>query len=312
MRISVYITSYNQKSYLEEAIESVLGQTRRPDQLIIIDDASTDGSQEVIKGYVETYSDLILPIYHVRNAGIARTRVEALQAVVGDFVTYLDGDDRMLPKKLELEARQITEQKNISLVYSNHYYIDQYGERTGIWAESYPFPREGIFKDTFTRNFPGRNIFRMELINYPALKEIGFHDPELNLYEDYDLRIRMTKKLDAGFVDHPLFEIRRTGQGLSSQSIDHHLLALEYILEKNLHLLASFPARERNKMIKEYRRFMARIAARGVRFDYSQRQNQDSASPAHYMRKIISYSPFFLLDPGVLKRILIPPHGTKS
>ena len=104
MNISVYIPSYNQGKFLAQAIESVLAQTRCPRQLILIDDGSSDGSQDVIAAYAARHPRLITAIYHDRNQGIPRTRNAALQAVTGDCVTYVDADDRLLPTKLEREA----------------------------------------------------------------------------------------------------------------------------------------------------------------------------------------------------------------
>lgn len=98
-RISVFLPSYNQKTFLVEALESVLNQTYTPNQIIVVDDCSTDGSQAVIENYSRQYPGIFTTIYHNKNMGIAQTRIDALSAVTGDFVTYLDGDDRFLPEK---------------------------------------------------------------------------------------------------------------------------------------------------------------------------------------------------------------------
>ncbi|MBT7715794.1 MAG: glycosyltransferase family 2 protein, partial [Deltaproteobacteria bacterium] len=87
MKISVFITSYNQKKFLIEAIESVLNQTLSPFQIIVVDDSSKDLSQEVIAGYAARYPNLITPIFHKRNTGVAQVRIDALNAVNGDYVT---------------------------------------------------------------------------------------------------------------------------------------------------------------------------------------------------------------------------------
>ena len=102
--ISVYITSYNQREFLAEAIDSVLAQTLPPHQIIVVDDCSTDGSQDIIADYARAHRGLFSPIYHRDNTGVAQVRADALAAVTGDLVTYVDGDDRYLPTKLEQEA----------------------------------------------------------------------------------------------------------------------------------------------------------------------------------------------------------------
>ena len=100
MKISVFITSFNQKDYLSQAIDSVLNQTLQPFEIIIADDCSTDGSQALIKKYTNRYPHLIRPFCHSKNMGIPKNKSFAMHQAQGDFVTYLDGDDRFLPKSL--------------------------------------------------------------------------------------------------------------------------------------------------------------------------------------------------------------------
>ena len=64
MKISVYITSYNKIQYIEQSINSVLSQTLKPFEIVIIDDASQDGSQDLIKSFASKYSNLIFPIFN--------------------------------------------------------------------------------------------------------------------------------------------------------------------------------------------------------------------------------------------------------
>ena len=214
-KISVYITSYNQKKYFIEAIESVLAQTLKPDQVIVVDDGSRDGSQNVISRYADLHPGLILPIYHKKNMGVTKSRIDALRAVTGDYVTYLDGDDRFLPTKLEKELCILLENPHAYIAYSNNYYLKTDGTRAGIWIETDKPPEGYIFHHTFAREFPKQSLFRMELVNYQAWKAIGFHDPNISIYEDYDMRIRLTKHFQAAYHDEPLSEIRLHGTGLS-------------------------------------------------------------------------------------------------
>ena len=67
MTISVYITCYNKAKYIGEAIESVLHQTLQPAEIIIVDDCSTDGSREIIKGFVSRYPEMIKHIFNENN-----------------------------------------------------------------------------------------------------------------------------------------------------------------------------------------------------------------------------------------------------
>jgi glycosyltransferase involved in cell wall biosynthesis len=259
-KISVYITSYNQKKYLMEAIESVLNQTFNPHQIIIVDDFSQDGSQDLIAKYAKNYPDLIHPSYHTRNLGVSRTRIDALNSVTGDYVTYVDGDDRFLPNKLELELKTLLDHDDTHIVYSNNCYIDLNGRRQYIWAENERPPQGSIFKETFSREFPRRNLFRMELVHYQAWKSVGFHDPNITIYEDFDMRIRLTRHFRVAYCDEILSEIRLHNHGLSSSKAAQHLTSLDYIYQKNQALLMDLERGEREQTQKRFRSWVNMIS----------------------------------------------------
>lgn len=257
-KISVYITSYNQKEYLVEAIESVLNQTLQPYEIIIVDDYSTDGSQKIIADYALRYPDLIKPVYHDQNMGIARTRNTALKAVKGDYVTFVDGDDRFLPTKLEKECELLQTNPRADIVFSNYYSMSEDGKYLWLWIEGNAFPPQGnIFRETFAIDFPKNIHFRNELINFKAWKHIGFYDPKLTIYEDYELRIRLTKKLRAYYNNKPSIEYRRHSTGLSSSNLTEHLKSFRYIYRKNKHLMDDLNSKDK-KLI--YRSIIIRMA----------------------------------------------------
>jgi glycosyltransferase involved in cell wall biosynthesis len=239
MKISVYITSYNQKDLLGEAIDSVLVQTLPPHQIIIADDASTDGSQEFIQSYADRYPGLITPVFHTQNLGVSATRNSALQQVRGEYVTYVDGDDRLLPQKLEKEADVLRQQPQAQIAFSNVYIINSLGERIDLWARRSRPPEGDVFAHTFAREFPGRRLFRNELVDFVAWKQsgAGWYDPQLRIYEDYDLRIRLTRHLRTAYVDEPLSEYRRHQGSLRTSQPQKYLQAFEYICRKNMSLL---------------------------------------------------------------------------
>ena len=264
MKISIFITSYNQKKYLIEAIESVLAQTLKPFQVIIVDDCSIDESQEVINGYCSRYPDLITPIYHAENVGVSSTRIDALNVVKGDYVAYLDGDDLYLPTKLEKEAKLLKENPNVQIAFSNNFYVAENGITTGMWIEGEMPPEGDVFKETFARDFPKGSLFRMELVDYSAWANVGFHDPTLYIYEDYDMRIRLTKKLKVKYHNEPLTKIRTHGKGLSNSEIVMHVEAFEHIYKKNKHLLDDLMLADRKYIENRFKANIANIARIGV------------------------------------------------
>jgi len=307
LKISIYITSYNQKHYLIEAIESVLNQTLKPYQIIIVDDCSTDGSQNIIAGYASRYPELITPIYHSQNQGVAQTRIHAMQAVTGDYATYVDGDDRILPTKLEKEAKLLQDNPHAQIAFSNYYYITENGIRTGIWADGETPPQGDVFRQTFAREFPRRNLFRNELVNYQAWKNIGFYDTYLGIYHDYEMRIRLTKQLQIVYYDEPLAEYRRCQSGVSSAKLIQHLAELEYAYKKNILLLKQLSLKEQDtirRKLGEYLAVVARGAARQSLLESASSVNNRVDAIRYYL-KGLQYQPDYL-DYKLALRILLP------
>lgn len=286
MNISVYITSYNQKEYLVEAVESVLAQTLRPSQVIIIDDCSKDGSRELIAGYVSKYPDLIEGIYHTENQGVTKTRIDALAAVTGDYVTYVDGDDRILPSKLEQEALTLQKNPNARISFSNYYYITAEGNRITTWANESTPPQGDIFLQAFSREFPRDSLFRSELVHSSCLKEIDLYDPNLKIYEDWDLKIRLTKHFHTVYCPSPLSEYRQNPDGLSRANAALHLKTMETIFKKNYSLLNDLNSTQKKSADQKINIILSALAKRAAQQSY---ESQDFLKVLKYVLDFSGY-----------------------
>jgi len=251
MKISVYITSYNQKAYLKEAIDSVLNQTFPPFEIIIVDDNSSDGSQELIKSYANKHSKIK---YHFNsiNQGVAAVRTKAISMVEGDYISYVDGDDLYLPNKLDIESNIIrSESKDI--VFSNNYYVseDDVNDIKWIWAsDEIDLISVPMFVKTIMRDFPRKSLFRMELMSTALLKKVGSHDKNLRIYEDYDIRIRLAKEGLFGYSLVPTTKIRISKNGLSKLSETVHQQSFNYIFNKYEEDISLLPE-AKQKLVRE-------------------------------------------------------------
>jgi glycosyltransferase involved in cell wall biosynthesis len=304
---TVCITSYNQKRVLVEAIESALAQTMPAAEIIVVDDCSCDGSRDVIESYMSLYPERISAIFHERNLGVSQARTTALNRVNTRYVTCLDGDDRFLPGKLEKETRLLKGNRHAAIAFSDHYVIAVDGTRTGSWLEGQTPPSGDIFVQTYSRSFPKGRLFRNELVEYPKWKEIGFYDPRLNVYEDYEMRIRLTKRLRAVCHDEPLAEYRCVGGGLSSAGARDHLASLEYIHDKNRFLLADLSSRDQREVEHGIRKFRARLQLRSA----TELLNSEEVSILNQMQAARWGFSSFCNDPGiaagrVLLRAVLP------
>jgi len=116
MTISVVIPAYNAAEYIGRAIDSVLAQTRRPDEIIVVDDGSTDDTASI----VETYGSQVRLIRQ-ENAGVSAARNTGIDAATGEWIAFLDSDDEWLKEKLQLQVELLG--RNSELVWSTANFI---------------------------------------------------------------------------------------------------------------------------------------------------------------------------------------------
>lgn len=112
MRVSVVIAAYNAEAYLAEAIESVLGQTVPPDQLIVIDDGSTDGT----RGVLDRFGDRIIAITQA-NGGQAVAVNKGLAAARGELIGFCDADDLWTARKLEMQLALLESDDSVEAAF---------------------------------------------------------------------------------------------------------------------------------------------------------------------------------------------------
>ncbi len=246
--ISVVIVTYNFAMYLRECVESVLAQTLQPFEIIICDDHSLDGSRKIIKDYGERYPNIIRGYSHERNIGVGRNGNFGLKRAKGGLITYIDGDDRWLPRKLEMEWKALDRYPKARVAYSNVYRIDAEGNRTGIWHDAKaPVPPSGdVFVEVFSRRFfqNTSSIFKCPLMYRSALHETGYCDESLESYWDWDHKIRLTARYPVVYSGQALVEYRRHEGGFSRSEPEKHLRAMAMVYEKHLPLLSERSRRE--------------------------------------------------------------------
>jgi glycosyltransferase involved in cell wall biosynthesis len=135
--ISCVIPAYNCERYLGEAVDSVLAQTYRPLEIHVVDDGSTDGTAQVAAGYGTKISYL-----RQKNRGPAAARNAGVSVADGEFVAFLDADDRWHPEKLERQMGRLAERSEIDLCFTGlqHFWIEELAEE-GERYEGHPLSR---------------------------------------------------------------------------------------------------------------------------------------------------------------------------
>ena len=143
-RISVVVLCYNFEPYIGECIESILSQTLQPYEIVICDDHSLDGSWPIITHYARKHPDLVRAIRHEQNIGQVHNGNFARTVTKGDLVSFMDGDDRWLPQKLEMEWRALRKHPDAAIAYSGVFIIDADGNRTWAWQMHCPISSDLI------------------------------------------------------------------------------------------------------------------------------------------------------------------------
>jgi GT2 family glycosyltransferase len=220
--LAVIIASYNYGNFLVEAIESVLRQTRLPDEILITDDASSDDTYEIAQYYQDKYPDLIKININEANLGIVNHFNKAVGLTTSDYITFLGADNRYRSDFLEQTSRILDTHPDVAIAYTD---FALFGQRAKLVYDAFPEHRRGAIKANkfFIINFPNFNEdSRQELLTVgnfmhgssmfrrKAFDAVGGYLKKPNTPEDYDLFRRIVKAgWNAKRSPYPLLEYRQ-------------------------------------------------------------------------------------------------------
>lgn len=203
--VSAVIPAYNAEKYIARTIESVLAQTRTADEIIIVDDGSTDATGEVVK----SFGDKVLYILQ-QNAGASVARNTGIEAAKYEWIAFLDADDVWLPEKLDLQMDLLERNPNLMWTGSNHINFISSSNRKSP-RNSIDQPRKlmgdkDYFDDYFTAFAKGIWICTDSMIvNRKALEEAGMFQIGRPKANDVDMWLRIAYIYPAfGYICQPL------------------------------------------------------------------------------------------------------------
>jgi glycosyltransferase involved in cell wall biosynthesis len=206
-RVSFVVSSYNYARYLGQAVESLLAQTFRDLEVIVIDDCSSDGSGEVLDRYAA--DPRVRVVRHDRNIGHLRTYNEGLGLARGEFVGLFDADDFCFrPYAVERQVAVLDAHPEAGLVYAAQVYVDESGtpfREFKPWADDYV--RDGFveFADLAFRNYVPHTG---TLIRRSVHERLGLYDLELPHSGDWELWLRVATAYRIGYIADSLFAYR--------------------------------------------------------------------------------------------------------
>lgn len=235
------IPVHNGERYVRDAIDSVLGQTYRPIECIVVDDGSTDGTPEIVATF-GTKVDYI----RQENLGVAHARNRGADVARGDVLAFLDADDLWLPAKAEKQMA-LLEESGVALVYSGLHVVD---EQLNFIGRVDPPSEDQAFMNTLLMERPVLTL-ATALIRAEVVRDVGGFDVRLSTSADSDLACRIAADHQIRVVDTPLFLYRqhRWGMHHDPRATEHdRLIMFENIFSGPRQLPSRFETRARSNL----------------------------------------------------------------
>jgi len=182
--VTVTVCAYNGEQYVRAAIDSILAQTFRDFELVVVDDASTDGTTEILKQYDDPRIQLL---HNAKNLGPTRSFNRAWRAGTAPYVAHQDADDCSLPQRLELQVKYLDSHPEVGLLGSSAEIIDEEG--TVKFVDRFPCGHEelraGLVTDCIVHH--STIMYRRAL-----MERLNGYDESFYFAQDFDLQWRMT------------------------------------------------------------------------------------------------------------------------
>lgn len=200
-RISIVTPTYNRPELLKISINSVLSQTYRDFELIVIDDCSSDNTPGVLEGFRD---ERLKVIRNSSNKGIAAVRNIGVASSQGKYIAFLDDDDEWLPDKLEKQIRIMEDgSESLGCVYSGCLTTGPDGSE--IVSTSIPRYRNKVLNELLLENFITTST---TLVKKSCIEKAGLFDEDIPYGEDYDMWIRIAEDFEFDFAPEPLTKYR--------------------------------------------------------------------------------------------------------
>lgn len=208
--VSVIIPTYNSEKYIDEALVSVLNQSHLNLEILIIDDASTDKTLEIISEYSKNDSRIVITKL-ATNSGSAVARNAGIKKATGAFIAFLDSDDKWLENKLEVQLKYF-EEKNCAVVFSSYFCMDEDGNEVSKIVKALPkLNYNKILKCNYIGNLTG--IYSVEKLG-------KIYAPNIRKRQDWGLWISAIKKAGCAYgTSTPLAVYRERENSISSNKI---------------------------------------------------------------------------------------------
>jgi glycosyltransferase involved in cell wall biosynthesis len=218
VQVTVICTCYNQQPFIKECLQSVVNQTYTNIQLIVIDNASTDGSSWVVKEFMRDYPDIIF-MPNISNIGLCAAFNKGLEKATGKYIIDLAADDVMVVDRVQKQVQEFEKlPADYAVVFSNASYVDEKGKQIGFHyslnkQRRAAVPTGNVYKEILRRYFICTPTIMMRK---SVLFKLGGYDESLS-YEDFDFFIRSAHSYKYHYLDEVLMRKRVVRASLGKQ-----------------------------------------------------------------------------------------------
>lgn len=211
-RVTVLMSVYNSADFLREAIDSILNQTFKDFEFLIINDGSKDKSLDIIK----SYKDRRIVLVSRPNKGLVASLNEGISLAKGEYIARQDSDDISVKHRLKTEVEFLDSHPSVALVGSNYAHIDKVSKCTGTVTNIFT-NSDDLKVALVTCNQYGHGSIMMRS---SILEKVGMYDRSVGHVEDYDLWLRISRVADVANIEEPLYLYRKNEKGVTQQNLD--------------------------------------------------------------------------------------------
>lgn len=243
-KVSVIIPTYNRAHLIQKSIRSVLNQTYKNLELIIVDD-STDDTEIKVK---EIKDERLIYIKNQQRMGVSKARNMAIEISTGELIAFQDSDDEWYPDKLEKQVNLLMNSSpDTAAVYCGMEIIDaSTNKKLDVVVPEIDF-RKSFTQDGLLQTPATQTV----VIKKSVLNEVGYFDERLKAAEDTELAVRVSKNYKYAFVNEPLIKVVRNHDSLMGNA-NNYLFAFELICQKHKDYLHPRILFNLNKVLANY------------------------------------------------------------
>jgi len=225
--VSVIINCLNGEKFVSDAINSILKQTYQNWELIFIDNASTDGTADIVGAFLDDVRIKYFRNPHTVSLGASRNI--ALANCSGEYISFLDSDDLWDPKKISLQVEVMRENRHVDLIYTNALVNNMVRNEARV-LNKVKLPSGNIFRSLLKHY---RINLQTVMIRASVLSRMDhFFDPNLTLSEEYDFFMRILYRSQALYIDEITATYRVHKEMTSLKNIERYPAENEYVVSK--------------------------------------------------------------------------------